>query len=105
MKNLIRLFLVVILALPTFLATGQNENIILHSGDSKYSSVCPVPGGYGFHLSASLFTRSEMQARGVNVDAEKIIISRLAFEIHSRTNSTGTGRKMKILLKEVPETT
>ena len=103
MKKLITLFLIVLLALPTYLAIGQSENIILHSGGTTTSTVGPVPGGYGFHLSASLFTRSEMQAAGVDVNAERIVISKLAFEISQRHNTST--RKMKILLKEVSETT
>jgi hypothetical protein len=69
---------------------AQNVQVTVGNGTSN-TNYCNIPGYYGFHNSAMLFTPSDLQGmRGEIQD--------LAFDVSS---ASGSSRAMKIYLKEV----
>ncbi|MDR1112562.1 MAG: fibronectin type III domain-containing protein, partial [Bacteroidales bacterium] len=74
----------------------QNVQIIVGNGNSTQNS-CNIPGYYGWHNSAMLFTSTELQSLRGN-------IQNLAFQV-ATPNAISTNRSMKIWLKLVSKTT
>ena len=98
MKKLITLFLIVVLALPTYLAIGQGQNIVVFKGNgTSNTNVCPIPGGYNYHYYLNAISQATLGAAGIT---GQCLISKLAFELHSASSSSAT-KTMKIYLKEV----
>ena len=85
------------LALLALLAPGaanaQNRAIVT-IGEGTYGQIYPLPGYYGYQYSVYLYTPSAAPALDLDCD-----ISSIAFNV--RDNSTNTGAKMYIWVKDV----
>ena len=89
--------LLLMLALLALLAPGaanaQNRAIVT-IGEGTYGQIYPLPGYYGYQYSVYLYTPSAAPALDLDCD-----ISSIAFNV--RDNSTNTGAKMYIWVKDV----
>ena len=87
-----KLFLFLMMAVMLSGVKAQ-EQVTIGTG-TQYSNYMAIPGYFGYHSSAYLYTSDEMPQGGVT-------ISSLSFEVHSM--SGGSNRALKIWLKEVSD--
>ena len=87
-----KLFLFLMMAVMLSGVKAQ-EQVTIGTG-TQYSNYMAIPGYFGYHSSAYLYTSDEMPQGGVT-------ISSLSFEVHSM--SEGSNRALKIWLKEVSD--